>query len=186
MNPKSLHELRRLRIDLTGLRFIMLTKNPYAWVVSMMRNPYHLGVDRVGDIDELVRRQWPCTRRENMGTMAASLIEVWCTKTRSYLNLVNQAQSCLVRYEDLLIDPAASVTCVASALGLQRRGDAFVNFDLSAKRRRARGRTFESYRLYYLNEEWRGSLTPAAIATINRQLDAELMQRLDYDIIRSG
>jgi hypothetical protein len=117
--------------------------------------------------------------------VAASLIEMWCTKTKSYLNLVDQARSCLVRYEDVLVNPASSVMTIASALGLQRRTDAFVNLDLSAKRvGLAQGATFGSYQEYYLNERWRASLTPAAIATINRQLDPGLMQRVGYEIIR--
>jgi hypothetical protein len=186
MNPRSPQELTRWGIDRAGLRFLMLTKNPYSWVVSMMRNPYHLG-GRAADIDELVRRNWPCRRRENMGRTASSLIDVWCTKTRSYLALSEQAPSCLVRYEDLLVDPAASIGRVAETLGLERRRDTFLNVAPSAKREgRAQSRTFESYRLYYLNEGWRPSLTPTAIATINSQLDADLMHRVGYEIIRSA
>jgi hypothetical protein len=184
MNPRSLSELTRLRIDTTRLRFLMITKNPYAWVVSMLRNPYHLGAKGVGNIDELVQGQWRCTRRENMHRTSASLIEVWCTKTRSYLNLVREGQSCLLRYEDLLADPEASMRRVASALAVPMLNEAFVNVDLSAKREgRVQGRTFESYRRYYLNEDWRTRLTPTAIATINRQLDADLVRQVGYEVL---
>jgi hypothetical protein len=44
MNPKSLDEGRRFGMDPEMLRFLMLTKNPYSWVVSMSRNAYHLSV----------------------------------------------------------------------------------------------------------------------------------------------
>jgi hypothetical protein len=184
MNPKSPQELRALHIDPDAVRFLMLTKNPYPWVISMMRHPYHLGTDRVEDIEQLVRRRWPCTRRENMRDKTAFLIDVWCTKTRSYLRLIEQAHACLVRYEDLLADPASSLSRVASTLGLQKRNESFVNIDLSAKREgRATGRTFESYREYYLKEQWRRALTPAAVAIINSQLDRELVERVGYSII---
>ena len=184
MNPRTLDELRRLGIDVARLRFIMLTKNPYSWIVSMMRNPYHLGLQKVDDIDAFVARQWPCSRRENMTTASASLIDMWCAKTRRYLTLAGHGQGCIVRYEDLLIDPAAAIAAMASELGVERRSDQFVNIDTSAKRAgRAQGRTFESYRLYYLNEEWRARLTPTAIATINRQLDPDVMRRTGYEII---
>jgi Sulfotransferase domain len=184
MNPKSVDQLRQLGIDLDGLRFVMLVKNPYSWAVSMMRKPYHLGVDKVSGINELVTDRWPCTRRENMTTTAASLMDLWCTKGRSYLNLVSEVPSFLIRYEDLLLDPAASMARLASALGVEPRTDSFVNVAISAKRNgRAAGKTFESYRQYYLNEDWKASLTSAAISTINRQLDAELMRRLGYEFL---
>jgi len=184
MNPKSPQELRDLHIDPEAVRFLMLTKNPYPWVISMLRHPYHLGAASVKDIEELVRRKWACTRRENMRDKTAFLIDVWCTKTRSYLNLIEQAHACLVRYEDLLMDPASSLSRVASTLGLQPRNETFANIDLSAKREgRATGRTFESYRDYYLNEQWRNALTPAAVEIINSQLDRELVERVGYNII---
>jgi hypothetical protein len=187
MNPRTLEQLRQLQIDVSGLRFVLLTKNPYSWSVSMLRNPYHLGVERPITIDELVQRRWRCSRRENMGKASASLIDIWCTKARSYLNLLDEARACLVRYEDLLVDPSASIASVAAQLGLQRRSETFVNVDASAKQEgRAKGRTFDSYRQYYVNEEWRKSLTPTAINAINSQLDPEVMQRIGYAIIRSA
>jgi hypothetical protein len=185
MNPKSAGQLKQQGIDLDGLRFVFLIKNPYSWAVSMSRKPYHLGVEKVSGIDELVAGEWRCTRRENMTTAAAPLINVWCTKGWSYLNLMGEVPSFVVRYEDLLFDPAASMARLAAALQVERRTESFINHDLSAKRNgRADGKTFEHYRQYYLNEDWRASLTPAAIAAINRQLDPELMRRLGYEVIQ--
>jgi hypothetical protein len=184
MNPKGPEELRALGVDLERLRFVFLTKNPYSWVVSMLRNPYHLGVKRRVNIDEFVSRRWRCTRRENMGTRSAPLMHVWCTKIKSYFALIDRAAGCVVRYEDLLVDPGASIAAIASNLNLPRRSDIFVNVDASAKRAgREQGRTFDTYRRYYVNEEWRQSLTDTAVATINACLDADLMRRLGYEMI---
>jgi hypothetical protein len=184
MNPRSAAELRARGIDVDALRFVFLIKNPYSWVVSMIRNPYHLGVTKPVDIDQFVRRRWRCTRRENMGTRSATLMQVWTTKIRSYFSLVDQATGSIVRYEDLLVDPAASMAALASALTLPRRSDIFVNVDMSAKRAgREQGRTFDSYRRYYVNQEWRRKLTDTAIEAINADLEPGLMSRLGYEII---
>lgn len=184
MNPKAPDELRRQGIDLDALRFILLTKNPYSWALSMLRNPYHLGVNGPADIDRFVTRRWRCSRRENMAGSRARLMEMWSTKIRSYLTLASHARASIVRYEDLLLDPASSIASIASALSLRRRSDGFVNVDASAKKGgRAQGRTFESYRQYYVQEKWRGELTPTAIAAMNEALDPELMKRLGYAIL---
>ena len=187
MNPWSLDELRRMGIDPAPFRFILLTKNPYSWAVSMRRNPYHLGVGGNLTIDDLVLNPVRCRRRENMGTSSAPLIQVWCTKMRTYLDFLDSAPASLVRYEDLLRDPAAVVADVVTTLSLRRRRDTFVNVDVSAKRAgRAQGRTFDTYRQYYANEEWRKSLTPTAIAAINERLDPAVMQRLGYAVLSPG
>ena len=187
MNPQGPDELRRQGIDVDALRFVLLTKNPYSWALSMLRNPYHLGVNGPVDLDQFVTRRWRCPRRENMASSRARLIEMWCTKIRSYCTLVRRARASIVRYEDLLADPAASIASIASSLSLPRRSDAFVNVDASAKKRgRAQGRTFDSYRQYYVEEQWRRNLTPTAIAAINEELDPDLMKQLGYDIIIPG
>jgi hypothetical protein len=53
-------------------------------------------------------------------------------------------------------------------------------------KRRDRGKTFDDYRAYYLNERWRGELEDDCVQLINERLDPEVRSSFQYPRIEIG
>ena len=80
-----------------GTGFLTLTKNPFAWLVSLYRRPYsnrkygsHRGkvVPATGTpFSEFIRAPWPTVGRENGPEEYSNPVSMWGIKTASYFNL---------------------------------------------------------------------------------------------------
>jgi hypothetical protein len=170
-------ELRRLRAAERGLAFATLTKNPYSWILSLHRRPYH-NLGRPDSLHEFIETPWPTLGRERAGAAYESPVSLWNAKNRSYLALGPRAVN--LTYEDVLADPAGAVARIAALVGVPWDAAGFVNMESSTKRR---GRSFEEYRTYYLDELWREQLDGQAVAAINDRVDRELMARFGYAVL---
>lgn len=159
--------------------FLCVVKNPYSWLLSLFRNPYHVGGRDVDFTSFLTRKLPVMEKRENIGPDPLTPVEVWNRKGRGYLELRAQAARCLILpYEDFLRDEAAIVARLADHFGLQRLpGHQPV---VSGVKRSNRAVTREAYLDYYLKERWKDELTPENIIYINGLLDFDLVANLDY------
>ena len=71
-----------------ALVFVTLTKNPYAWLLSLHRRPYHPAHPRGLDFLTFLQTPWRTFGRDNMGrARLASPVELWNAKNRAYLAL---------------------------------------------------------------------------------------------------
>ncbi len=87
----------------------------------------------------------------------------------------------IARYEDFLRDEQATLVQVAATLGIATR-DRHISVPEGIKRDDVeKPRT--DYVAYYLQEDWREKLTPAAVEIINARLDPDMVSRLGYDMI---
>ncbi|MGB0911967.1 MAG: hypothetical protein ACPGSW_00180 [Phaeobacter italicus] len=168
--------------SLNDVRFLMVVKNPYSWALSLFRNPYHVG-GRDRDFDIFLQRHLPVMEeRENIGTTPLRPMEVWTRKMQGYLALRDVANHAyILRYEDLLVDDMAALTKAAHALSISIAPTP-VPVEQGVKTI-DRDKTRANYVDYYLNERWREKLTPQTVATINSQLDSDLMQTLGYEML---
>ena len=159
------------------LLFVTVTRNPYAWLLSLHRRPYHPTHPQGLDFETFLQTTWRTVGRDNMGgTTLPSPIELWNAKNRSYLAL-DSRNTLNTTAEGILADPKAFVDRIADGFGVGRSNGYFRNHEASTKER---GKRFGDYRDYYLNERWRGDLTEGAVATINRSLDRELLDHYGY------
>ena len=170
--------LRDARPAPQEILFLTLTKNPYAWLVSLYRRPYHAR-RRYSSFSQFLSEPWRSVRRENGATSFSNPIELWNQKTASYLNLGDYANRVLCRYEDLLADPLDFLETLCREHGIARRLVPFENIR-EATKGSDRGKTFEDYRDEYLTERWRDRLEADNLLLINESLDADLMARLRY------
>ncbi len=172
-------QLARIRIPLDQLHFLIIVKNPYAWLLSLYRRPYHYQ-GALTDFDTFLTSPWPTVGREHHPEPFPNPMALWNAKYASYLRLLTQHSGQVLRYEDLLADPQETLTQVADTLGIRQQPQ-FQNIHTSVKG--DDHQRFEDYQRYYLEEAWRQALTPAQLATINRHLDFSLMQTLGYEPI---
>jgi hypothetical protein len=162
--------------------FVTTTKNPYSWLLSLYRRPYHLAGDAPPSFETFLTRPWPTIRREQTRDHFDSPVDLWNIKNASYLALTEGFEVEQIRYEDLLEDPAAILDSLATRLDLERPSSGFVNVEESTKSER--NREFAHYRDYYLNERWRTELSQAALELIDERLDERVLAAFGYERLR--
>lgn len=176
-------QIRKYR-HLDETYFITLSKNPYSFLLSLFKRPYHYKDEKPGSFAEFLNSPWHLQRRDNMNRRYLdSPIELWNQKNAAYLDLKEAfPERCMnLRYENLLEDPNKVLSEVAERFQL-KVNDNFRNITDSTKKDE---KSFSDYQNYYLNEEWRAKLTPEDIEIINSRLDQRLMDVFDYKVLEA-
>lgn len=163
----------------SSINFITLTKNPYSWLLSLHRRPYHQNYTKAPEMEEFLASPWRTVGRENASTLLANPIELWNQKNRSYLGLPDH-RSLNLTSESTLIDPVAVIEKIAAKFSYDIARP-FQNYERSTKKHADRDGDY--YRDYYLNERWREELSSEAIDLINTTLDRELMDYFGYELL---
>ena len=166
--------------DFSQVLAITLTKNPYAWVVSMHRRPYHLNNAEGLSIDEFVQQEWQPLGRDHLNKSTVSIGELWNLKNRSYFS-IPEGVSLHLTSEEVQLKPRDAVQKIAAFLD-QPAPAVLQDVEKSTKKRADRDASY--YRDYYARELWRQSLTDEALNVLNRELDRELMSKFGYEVIQ--
>jgi hypothetical protein len=162
--------------------FVTVTKNPYAWVLSLFRRPYGSVASRTpGDLLAFIREPWMTLGRENAPAILASPVELWNLKNDGYARLARAVKVVRVRYEDVLAEPAQLLGVLEESL--ERRRAEFVIPNESTKTADAGKKDLAYYRDYYLKERWREELSEDHVAAINEFLAPAIVRDAGYDII---
>ena len=178
MLAPPLWRLERSIRPLGQTHFLFLVKNPYAWLLSLHRHPYH-HPNPASDFSVFIRAAWPTLGRENVGRKPfPNPVAMWNQKNASYVRLARELQGQIIRYEDLAAEPEAIIHAIAQA-GFDWRRGTFENVWESAKKGEEH-RNFAYYRDYYLNERWREALSGEDAQFISQQLDVRILRELGY------
>lgn len=173
-------QLESLGVPTSQLVFVTVTKNPYSWLLSLFKRPYH-ATRRATTFGELINSPWEPLGRENCVGEFQTPMELWNCKNRSYVSLYEaNLRAINLRYEDILIDPLAVLQRLHEAASLPLKGTEFVNVTTSTKDAR---KDFQYYQDYYLNERWRERLAAADVETINQHLDRRLVRYFSYELL---
>jgi len=172
-------ELQHAALPASRVLFLIISKNPYAWLLSLFRHPYHYQGE-LTTFEAFLTQEWRTVGRERHPAPFANPIEMWNAKYASYLRLARTASCHFIRYEDLLAAPEQTIIEIASKQAIPRRTSTLINVQESTKGEA--GRDFDYYRRYYLAERWREELDATAVAIINRFLDASIAEALGYAI----
>lgn len=167
-------------VDIRRTLFLTLTKNPYAWLLSLYRRPYH-NRHIYDSFESFLRMTWVTVGREDHKQAFLNPIIMWNEKNRSYLKLQNYACTYNLRYEDLLENPESAIQAIAVDFSIPSKKAVFKNLSRSTKGDQEK--QFINYQQYYLEEKWRENLTPDAIETINEHLDRELVAQFRYALL---
>jgi hypothetical protein len=161
-----------------NIGFVTLSKNPYSWLLSLHKRPYHHHTPRT-DFETFLASSWQTVWRDNLEIAELpNPIMLWNIKNQSYLALAQQHPTILLRYEDLVNNPPGQIEHIATTFDLKRKTAQFVDFHESTKK--DTGKDFSYYQDYYLNEKWRNKLSPRAINLINKSLDANIAEQFGY------
>ena len=174
---KSANQLCKYRITSNNLSFITLTKNPYSWLVSLYKRPYHQYWKSKPSFDAFLCTPWQTLLRENARKVYQNPIEIWNDKNRSYIQLGERFRVLNLTFESLLADPENTIETIKATCSLTSKTPVFTNIEESTKKD---SKSFYDYQNYYLNEIWRNELTDKAILHINRFLDNNLLEYYGY------
>lgn len=171
--------LQKALVGQSNVCFISLTKNPYAWLLSLHRNPYHQYYHKKLDFETFLQIPWQTVWRDNCPKKLSSPMELWNTKNGSYLPLA-EGNGLNLTTEGLLEDPQQVIEEISQHFNINKRSDIFRNYEKSTKDKR---KNFSYYQDYYLNELWREQLSDEAIDIINHSIDSQLMAYFGYKLL---
>lgn len=160
---------------------LALVKNPYSWLLSMYKRPYH-GLDNSLDFEEFITSPWPILKRENCPQKELNLVELWGVKNASYAKLDVYPRGMLVKFEDLLENPQEVCLNIGKILDIPASNEVAQNIEQASKKQDA-DLGFDYYKDYYLGEKWKQKLSDKQINVINANLDKELSIKLGYEIL---
>ncbi|MBK8816018.1 MAG: hypothetical protein IPN42_11225 [Methylococcaceae bacterium] len=176
---KSVTQLQRYDLVNDDLVFVTITKNPYSWLLSLYRKPYHHAYTKRPDFITFLQSPWKTLGRDGVNKQLNNPVELWNIKNRSYLQL-NEGRALNITTERLLENPASIIEQMSVRFGINRLGGAFVNYESATQDKRKDG---SYYRDYYLNEKWKNDLPKLAIGLINDKLDRSLMSYFSYELL---
>lgn len=107
----------------TNIGFVTLTKNPYSFLLSLYKRPYHYKGARPGSFYDFLSSKWYLQKRDNCKKpYYNNPIELWNFKNRSYMDLKIKMdlQTINLTYEGLLADPEIVIENIASFFNLKK------------------------------------------------------------------
>ena len=175
---KPLEIIAKYSIAKNNLSFVTITKNPYSWLLSLYKRPYHQYYADKPDFESFLSTSWKTVGRDSAPKILSSPVELWNMKNSSYLQLEDTFPVLNIKYEDILDVPKNIIELISNTFSYGRRLSHFQNYEKSTKEK---GKDSSFYRDYYLNERWKDMLSPQSIAIINERLDNELMNYFRYE-----
>jgi hypothetical protein len=164
-------------------RFICISKNPYAFLFSLYKRPYHMKGKKKDNFSSFLRSEWGLRRRDLLGEKRVkNPVLLWNRKYDSYVKLSEQyaSQVAIVRYEDLIFNGEDTLALLKEKLGLEAINE---NFKLVKSSGVEEHKSLEFYKNFYQNEEWKTNFSEEDINFVNEQLDQDLVALLNYNLL---
>jgi hypothetical protein len=166
---------------LQKVRFIVLIKNPYSWLLSLYRRPYHYFGNKNASFENFLESPWRTMKRDNSRISEyRNPIDMWNRKNKSYIDLKSCFNVIIIKYEEMIKDHIKTLRYIEKALKLTKKNDSLSNFNKSTK---DSNKDFDFYKDYYGNERWKQKLTNENIKTINSYLNKDLIKYFDYGLL---
>ncbi len=165
------------------LKIITITKNPYSFLLSFFKRPYHQ--KKIADtFQEFLSQDLTIYPRDRLNIFKRySPVNLWNYKNQAYmaLGMEQPVPTINLTYENLVKNPEKTFFKIVDSLDLSHTTcDRFNNHITSTK---SKNKTYADYKRYYLNESWRCFLTPEILKLINEGLDKRIVDYFSYDII---
>ncbi len=162
--------------------FLTITKNPYSWLLSLYKRPYHQKIEKEMSFSEFINHPWKSVYREHSQKTFENPIDLWNKKNKSYIELRKNFNTINLTYENLISEPQNIINHISNDFSIKEKIQDFQNINNSTK---SDSKKFVDYQDYYLKEKWREELSPDVIKTINTFLDPEVVNYFNYALIES-
>ena len=167
-----------------ALVIITITKNPYSFLSSLYKNPYHIKGKKPTSLSHFIKNKWTTRPRDLCGVKhLKSPILLWNIKNKAYLELNSKVSKPVINitYEDLLKNPKECIQTIASKGQIEYLDNTtFKNHTVSTKNPEL---TYNNYKYYYLNEEWKGEFSKLDFDFLKTQIDDHLDNHFKYTLL---
>ena len=113
---KPVTALKKYNILANDISFLTITKNPYSWLLSLHRNPYHLYCGKP-DFETFLVTPLKTIGRDNCSKTLRNPMELWNVKNASYLQLTEL--NCLnITTESIFENPKTVVNKIGTQFSI--------------------------------------------------------------------
>ncbi len=159
---------------------LFLVRNPYSWVQSLSRRPYHCLGRRQQNLEDFLVFPWLCVGRDNVEPILNSPMQLWSLKLAAYRKFQARAaqdgvRSAVVRFEDFVQNPVFAMTRALHSIDVESGGLKAVAAATKPEYEYGMDR-----KTFYLNECWREDLTSSSVKFINEMVDWSLADSFGY------
>ena len=165
---------------LAGTLFLVITKDPYNWLLSFHQRPYHKLYSQELDFSGFIRHYWITVRRENLPlALLENPVQLYSLKLEGYQQLSKLASHFLhIRYSDFLNDFEGTMNALARFLPHKQ---ATWTLPLDSLKREALD--FYDYQRKYADPDRLKAISAEDRAYINAYLDSALLSRWGYELL---
>ncbi|MBR8828541.1 MAG: hypothetical protein DSM107014_11695 [Gomphosphaeria aponina SAG 52.96 = DSM 107014] len=162
--------------------FITITKNPYSWLLSLYKRPYHNFFQAQREFREFLSMPWKTVKREYSQAYFDNPIQLWNEKQRAYIELAQEINICInLKYEQVLRNELGTIKALSYLFPFVHQ-NGIVSIAKSTKND---GRDKQFFEEYYLKSQWRKEIKIEEIEYINQHLDFELLKYFNYKKIET-
>ena len=160
---------------------VVLVKNPYSFLTSLHKRPYHNMKLKNLNLLNFLNSKWVCVKREKTYSYFDNPVNLWNNKVESYFKLKYEfpERVLIIKFEELVKNPADIIGFIGKLKNIKFNKKNFLNISKSTKNEK---KSFEYYKDYYLNEKWSVGLNKSHYSLINKYLNLDLMNLLDYKL----
>lgn len=174
VNPQKIQKYKYIEDTLV----LTLTKNPYSFLLSLYKRPYHYKGVNPETFQDFLQQPWKTQHREEYNNSFESPIALWNQKNQAYIKLKQLLpENTLTMSYESLIEKPKSIICEIRNISNMPQSDKFQNLIEATK---GDNKKYDEYKKYYLDEQWRKQLTQENIDFINEQLNQEVMNYFGY------
>ena len=156
---------------------IFCVRNPYSWLLSLEKRPYHQKGPRAKTLTDFVKQPWLTVSLDNMAPLLRSPMELWNAKLSAYLTFMREADipTGTIRFESFVARPDVEVKRVLGNLDIPH--DNIQRIGMSTKDSKI---PLGEISKYYVKENWKRALTEELVVAINERTDWNLAAKFGY------
>ena len=156
---------------------IFCVRNPYSWILSLSKRPYHQRGPRTHGVFDLVSQPWLTLARDNMAPLLRSPMDLWNEKLAAYRDFAaaSDVPVRILKFEAFVVAPEIEVRRALGAFEISSNRIQAIPNSTKAKKR-----SLKDISRYYEAEEWRGGLTADLVRRINDLTDWEVAESFGY------
>jgi len=177
--PTKLWKHARLEPDpafaAKSAHLVFCVRDPYSWVISLARNPYHFRGTMPKTLAAFIAHPWMTLGRDNMAAVLASPLELWNGKNRAYRDFPRDIVPVeTLKFEDFIAAPEVAAARILEAFNVphgpvERLKDSTKD-----------SRSLADIADYHAREGWVDWLTSGAVDAINAAIDWDVAAAFGY------
>ncbi len=158
---------------------LFLVRDPYSWMVSFFRKPYHARPPTPPQMEAFLQQPWATVQRDNLAAMLPSPMALWSEKLRAYRAFLQAAPvpAGVLHFEDFVLDPVAALGAAMQGVGVAPEGLRGL-----ARPTKSWGLSETERVAHYKTEAWKAEISPSAAALIAGLVDWDVAGYFGYEM----